>query len=230
MLRQVGESRSLALLSPPGRAVPAAKQQETWGNLRIFCAGAEGACFRSGFAVQPRSGHRRAGRGSGAASPARSRRGPFCGGGGVEGWGWGEGGGTAGAVHTRCAPPRRASVEPARQRSGSPSCSFLLWRQLADFNKENIAVCFPCAFKLETCLVPTVVLRAGRSKYGRARRRWGSVLPEERRIGSLFAPMPPGRSAPGGWGALCLRSVGPGARAGGGVRCPRRPRPRQDGD
>lgn len=181
-----------------------------------LCSSAAGTGGRAGAAEQqPQRGP--------AAVPSTEAAGLGVGSGG-------EGRGTAGAVHTRCAPPRRASVEPARQRSGSPSCSFLLWRQLAYFNKENIAVCFPCAFKLETCLVPTVLLRAGRSKYGRARRRWGSVLPEERRIGSLFAPMPPGRSGAGEWGALCLRSVGPGARAGGGVRCPRRPRPRQDGD
>jgi len=58
--------------------------------------------------------------------------------------------------------------------------SFLLSLQLADFNTENIAVCFPCALKFETCLAPVVPLRAGRSQYGRARRRRGSALPEER--------------------------------------------------
>lgn len=138
------------------------------------------------------------------------------------------GGSGSRAAHTRCAPPCGASAEPAASGGGSVSCSSLLSLQLADFNKENIAGCFPCAFKLETCLVPAVPLRAGRSKYGRARRRgrWGSVLPEEGggrlaalsrgRRGGLRPGLGGGHSASAG----ARRAAVPGARRGpGGRRC-----------
>lgn len=114
------------------------------------------------------------------------------------------------------------------QRSGSVPCALLLSLQLADFNKENTAVCFLCAFKLETCLVPTVPLEevsmdvpsAGAAPSS-ARRGSAPCFP------SLLPCLPPGTLRPG-MGGLTRRPAVPGA--GGGVRCPRRARPRQEGD
>lgn len=64
------------------------------------------------------------------------------------------------AVRRGRARAERCSVQspPLTQRLGSAPGALLLSLQLADFNKENTAVCFLCAFKLETCPVPTVPL------------------------------------------------------------------------
>lgn len=237
----------LARTAVAPRAVPAAEQPEVLLLRKLRLAGRRFPhlpCSGPGLRVSaaaspspgPRSGHRRprrARRGCGAPSGrrGRARRGAPLGGGDSRSPA------VAAAAGARLHAMRsslRSLGSTSWQRSGSVSCFFLLSLQLADFNKENLAVCFPCALKLETCLVPTAPLRAGRSKYGRARRRWGSVLPEER-IASLFPPVPPGQSAPGGGvGAVApaRRSAGRrarvlgGGRAGGGVRCPGRARAR----
>lgn len=58
-----------------------------------------------------------------------------------------------------CRRAVRSSVQSLPvTRWGSVPCALLLSLQLTDFNKENTAVCFLCALKLETCLVPTVPL------------------------------------------------------------------------
>lgn len=109
-------------------------------------------------------------------------------------------------------------------RWGSVPCALLLSLQLTDFNKENTAVCFLCALKLETCLVPTVPLEevsidvpgAGAAP-SFARRGSAPGFPACRR-GTLHQ----------GLEGLARRPAVP--RAGGGVRCPRRVRPRREGD
>lgn len=110
------------------------------------------------------------------------------------------------------------------QRLGSVPCTLLLSLQLAEFNKENTAVCFLCAFKLETCLVPTVPLEEVSMDVPGA-----GAAPSSARRGSTpcFPACRRGALRPG-MGGLARRPAVPGA--GGGVRCPRRARPRWEGD
>lgn len=109
--------------------------------------------------------------------------------------------------------PRRGRVRTVRssmqslpvsrsQRLGSVPCALLLSLQLTDFNKEN-TVCFLCALKLETCLVPTVPLE------------------------EVSMDMPGAGEAPSFARRRLLPCLPPGNREAG---CPRRARPCREGD